>query len=215
MTEEKPNQSGDKDSINLCYVDVEDLKLSSQEPLKAMQRQNCPKCNKRQSFFCFDCVSECVGAAWYTVHACGMHVKQCMRIGWALAACQCSRLDMTPTHTVPLTPGVPKLELPVKVEVVQHGESNAKATGTQAALLAPDHVTLRRHADGSSHHRRTDPLALALPDYDPQRTVVGGGVPAGGDTASRDGQDEQQRVCQSMTGQTRQCVKHQECTSCD
>ena len=54
----------------------------------------------------------------------------------------------------------------------QHGESNAGSTGTHAALLAPHHVTLWRHTDGTSHHRRTEPLELELPDFDPATTVV-------------------------------------------
>lgn len=53
-----------------------------------------------------------------------------------------------------------------------HGESNSQATGTHAALLAPKHVTLWRHTDGSSHHRRQVVDSLSLPDYDPATTVV-------------------------------------------
>ncbi|KAF6263866.1 hypothetical protein COO60DRAFT_1634801 [Scenedesmus sp. NREL 46B-D3] len=53
-----------------------------------------------------------------------------------------------------------------------HGESNAQATGTHAAVLAPQCVTLWRHNDGTSHHRRQPASKLQLPDWDPQSTAV-------------------------------------------
>eukprot|EP00873_Tetraselmis_striata_P004352 jgi/Tetstr1/424616/TSEL_015138.t1 len=71
-----------------------------------------------------------------------------------------------------LTPGVPRLRLPVKVDVVQHGEINSKGTGLHAALLAPDDVRLIRHADGTSTHRRTHVHDLNLPEYPPSTTAI-------------------------------------------
>jgi hypothetical protein len=62
--------------------------------------------------------------------------------------------------------------LPVDVHIVMHGESNAQATGTHAAVLAPQCVTLWRHNDGTSHHRRQPASKLQLPDWDPQTTAV-------------------------------------------
>ena len=58
------------------------------------------------------------------------------------------------------------------MDVLQHGETNARATGVHAAILAPDSVRVLRHTSGSSHHRRQDPMRLALPAYDPATTVV-------------------------------------------
>jgi hypothetical protein len=62
--------------------------------------------------------------------------------------------------------------LPVEVHIVMHGESNAQATGTHAAVLAPQCVTLWRHNDGTSHHRRQPASNLQLPDWDPVTTAV-------------------------------------------
>lgn len=65
-----------------------------------------------------------------------------------------------PVPPVPLTAGVPCVSLPVRVEVVQHGETNARATGTQAALLAPDHVALRRWGGVREGGRRREGLVV-------------------------------------------------------
>lgn len=59
-----------------------------------------------------------------------------------------------------------------KVDIVQHGETNAKGTGVHAALLAPEDARIFRHHSGTSHNRRQDPLNLELPDYDLATTVV-------------------------------------------
>jgi hypothetical protein len=53
-----------------------------------------------------------------------------------------------------------------------HGETNAQSTGIHAALLAPQSVTMWRHQDGTSHHRRQDGMALQLPAFDPSTTAV-------------------------------------------
>ena len=58
------------------------------------------------------------------------------------------------------------------MDVLQHGETNARATGVHAAILAPDSVRVLRHESGTSHHRRQDPMQLSLPEYDPATTVV-------------------------------------------
>jgi hypothetical protein len=74
---------------------------------------------------------------------------------------------------VPLMHHMPKFSaLPVEVHIVMHGESNAQATGTHAAMLAPQCVTLWRHNDGTSHHRRQPASKLQLPDWDPATTAV-------------------------------------------
>lgn len=69
-------------------------------------------------------------------------------------------------------PGMPQLVLPIQVHIVVHGETNAQATGTHAAVLAPQCVTLWRHNDGTSHHRRQPAHKLQLPDWDPKTTAV-------------------------------------------
>ena len=53
-----------------------------------------------------------------------------------------------------------------------HGETNAQSTGIHAALLAPRCITMWRHQDGTSHHRRQDSMALLLPAFDPSTTAV-------------------------------------------
>uniref|UniRef100_A0A383VAL2 tRNA-uridine aminocarboxypropyltransferase 1 n=1 Tax=Tetradesmus obliquus TaxID=3088 RepID=A0A383VAL2_TETOB len=74
---------------------------------------------------------------------------------------------------IPLMQGMPKFTaLPVDVHIVMHGESNAQATGTHAAVLAPQCVTLWRHNNGTSHHRRQPASKLLLPDWDPATTAV-------------------------------------------
>eukprot|EP00884_Botryococcus_braunii_P012690 jgi/Botrbrau1/21421/Bobra.0216s0036.1 len=73
---------------------------------------------------------------------------------------------------IPLTNDVPHLKLPVQVDIAQHGETNAKATSTHAALVASDDVRIFRHSSSTSHHRRQQYLSLELPDYDLETTVV-------------------------------------------
>lgn len=63
------------------------------------------------------------------------------------------------------------LRTSLQVDIVQHGETNARSTALHAALLAAADVRLHRHA-GTSTTRRCDPLDLPLPDYDPSTTVV-------------------------------------------
>lgn len=59
-----------------------------------------------------------------------------------------------------------------QVDIAQHGETNAKATSTHAALLARGDVRIFRHNSSTTHHRRQQSLSLKLPDYDPKTTVV-------------------------------------------
>lgn len=73
---------------------------------------------------------------------------------------------------LPLVGDIPQLSLPVQIDIVMHGETNAQSTGTHACMVAPDCVKLWRHQDGKGHHRRQDPLKLDLPDWDPATTAI-------------------------------------------
>lgn len=57
------------------------------------------------------------------------------------------------------------------MDIVQHGETNARSTALHAALLAPLDATIYRHP-GSRTSRRCDLLDLPLPAYDAATTVV-------------------------------------------
>ncbi|PSC70879.1 DTW domain containing [Micractinium conductrix] len=88
---------------------------------------------------------------------------------------------------VVLDPAAPQgLRLPLRLHILQHGETNARSTALHAALMAPADVQLHRHA-GSTTSRRCDPLALQLPEWDPASTAVlfpeGPDTPAVGDPA--------------------------------
>ncbi|PRW45219.1 DTW domain-containing 1 [Chlorella sorokiniana] len=73
---------------------------------------------------------------------------------------------------VVLQDGCPSLPpLPVKVDIVLHGETSTRSTALHAALLAPAQVRVFRHDAGSSR-RRCDPLDLQLPDWDAATTAV-------------------------------------------
>ena len=58
------------------------------------------------------------------------------------------------------------------MDILQHGETNSKGTGVHAALLAPSHVRLFRHASGTTHHRKQRQDSLQLPDYDEDTVVL-------------------------------------------
>jgi hypothetical protein len=113
--------------------------------------------------------------------------------------------------------------LPVKVHIVMHGESNAQATGTHAAVLAPQCVTLWRHNDGTSHHRRQPASKLQLPDWNPATTavlypeslqtpVVGlwGRLQQHGSSTQEEKQQQQQQGKDEVCGGVRQAAAEQQ-----
>ena len=100
-------------------------------------------------------------------------------------SCSCLR------SVVVLDPAAPQgLRLPLRLHILQHGETNARSTALHAALMAPADVQLHRHA-GSTTSRRCDPLAL-------QVVWAGGGL--GGALLGRRAVQAAWADCQDLQG---------------
>ena len=148
-------------------LNLEELRLSSQDPLRAATRRQCPGCSKSRSLFCPDCclnLCEPTPALRLPVKVRGDSTRLLAGAG------PCRAGECLPSHTLPPTLFILSPRS-TQVDIVQHGETNAMGTGAHAALLAPEDVRLWRHA-GSSTSRRREALSLELPEYDPASTVV-------------------------------------------
>lgn len=63
-----------------------------------------------------------------------------------------------------LQPALPRVSLPVKVEIVKHpGEVNGKSTAVHAAILAPDWVSLHNHPEIPDYRQESETTALVFP----------------------------------------------------
>ena len=141
-------------------------------------RHTCPTCGKRKGAYCEDCVVVLEQPAPPQLR---LPVKvRCAAGRPAAVTTACRQASAACRWLSPLLP-CPPLVLDTckpspppprpQIDIVQHGETNARSTALHAALLAAADVALHRYAD-SKTSRRCDPLDLQLPDFDAATTVV-------------------------------------------